>query len=287
MVKLRLARLMTVGLVLFLGASLVTAQEQGQGQRQRGQGGGGRGGFGGGFGGGRIGGVLSLITNEAVQKELAVDADTTAKLKKVSDEARAEATAGAGQFNREAFQGLSDEERRAKFVEMQKKGEEDRAKIVAKYQPQLKEILSETQYQRLQQIYWQSNLNAALSDPEVVKTLDITKEQQDKIAAVGKEYDEKQRGLFGGGRGGAGGAGGAGGGNFQEAMTKMQELNKEREAKVTDVLSAEQKEKFASLKGKPFDVAQLRGGFGGPGGGRGGRGAGGRPAGETEKKSDN
>lgn len=281
MVKLRLAKAMAVGLVMFLSASLVMAQEQGQGQRQGRQGGGGRGGFGGfggGFGGPR--GVLGLITNDAVKKELAVDEETAGKLKKVADDASAESRTEMEKVSggREAFQGLSDDERRAKMQEIQTKSAEIRTKILAKYQPQLKEILSETQYQRLQQIYWQSSLTGALADPEVIKAIELTKEQQDKIAAVGKEYEEKQRGLFGRGPGG-GGAGGAGGG-FQEAMAKMQELNKERETKITDVLSGDQKEKFKTLKGKEFDVAQLRGGFGGPGG-RGGRpgGAGGRPAG--------
>jgi hypothetical protein len=55
----------------------------------------------------------------------------------------------------------------------------------------------------------------------------------------------------------------------------MQELNKEREAKINEVLTKAQLETFAKLKGKEFDVAQLRGGRGGPGGPGGG--AGGRP----------
>lgn len=289
MVKLRLARVMTVGLVMFLGASLVVAQEQGQGQRQRGQGGGGRGGFGG-FGGGGFGGsrgLLGLINNDAVKKELAVDEETAGKLKKVGDDAIAETRTEMeklGGGGRDAFQGLSDDERRAKFQEMQTKGAEIRTKILAKYQPQLKEILSETQYTRLQQIHWQSSLTGALADPEVIKAIDLTKEQQDKIAAVGKEYEEKQRGLFP--QRGQGGGGGAGaGGGFQEAMAKMQELNKERETKITDVLSADQKEKFKTLKGKEFDVALLRPNFGGGRGGPGGRpaGGGGRPAAEDKK----
>ena len=67
------------------------------------------------------------------------------------------------------------------------------------------------------------------------------------------------------------GAGGGGAGGFE----KMQELNKEREAKINEVLTKAQLETFAKLKGKEFDVAQLRGGRGGPGGPGGG--AGGRP----------
>ena len=76
-----------------------------------------------------------------------------------------------------------------------------------------------------------------LSDPDLVKALDVTKEQQDKMAAVGKEYDEKQRELFPRRTEG----GNAGGSDFAAAREKMTALNKERETKVTDVLTAEQK----------------------------------------------
>ena len=54
-------------------------------------------------------------------------------------------------------------------------------------------------------------------------------------------------------------AGLRGGGNNQEAMTKIRELTEQSLTKATDVLDAEQKEKFAALKGKPFDLSQLRG----------------------------
>lgn len=265
MLKLRFTRMLTVGLVLFLGVSMTFAQQD----RQRGQGGrGGRGG--GGFG---PQGVLGLINNEAVQKELGVDKDTTDKLKKVSDDARADLRPPEGQGGFGAFQGLSDDERRAKMDELRKAGEERQAKVNAKYIPQVQEILNDGQYTRLKEIYWQSNLQAALADAEVVKAVDLTKEQQEKVAAVTKEYRDKQAELF---RGGRGNGGGGGGGNFQEAFAKMQEMSKERDTKTLDVLSAEQKEKFTKLKGKEFDVAQLRGG-----GGRGGRGRGGRPGGDN------
>jgi hypothetical protein len=68
----------------------------------------------------------------------------------------------------------------------------------------------------------------------------------------------------------------------------MQDLNDERDTKATELLSQEQQEKYAKLKGKPFDLAQLMQlGPGGPGGGRGGPG--GRPqgaAGRPEKKAE-
>ncbi|MES2790185.1 MAG: hypothetical protein V4719_11280 [Planctomycetota bacterium] len=264
MVKLRLTSLLTVGLVMFLSVSMTMAQGQGGGRGR------------GGFGGPRVSGVLGLLNNEEVQKELALDDAAKTSLKKVvdtaSEEARTELGAGGGFAG---LQDLSQEERRAKMQELQAKGAEVQAKIVAKYQPQVKEILTPAQFERVQQIYWQSNTVQAFADPDLVKALDLSKEQQDKIAAVGKDYAEKQRGLFGRGQGGG----------AEGAREKMQELSKERDTKVVEVLTADQKTKFETLKGKEFDVAKLRGGFGGGRGGRpGGRpaGAGGRP--ETEKK---
>lgn len=247
---------------------MVMAQEQ----PQRGQRGGGRGfGGGGGFGARDI---LSIITNEAVQKDLAVDADSVAKLKKVSDDAGADSRKEMEALPRPAGgnENLSDEERRKRGAEFMAKFAEIRSKMLAKYTPQLKEILNETQFTRLKQINWQANLNGALTDPEVIKAIDLTKEQQDKIAAIGKEYDEKQRALFTRGQGGAGGG--------QEAQTKREELSKERTTKTTEVLNADQKAKFATLKGKEFDVSKLRGGFGGR---AGGGGTGTRPATEDKK----
>ena len=75
MVKFRLASFLAVGLVMFLSASLALAQEQG-GRGQGGRGPGGRGGF----GGPRVGGVLGLLNNPEVQKELALDDATKASV---------------------------------------------------------------------------------------------------------------------------------------------------------------------------------------------------------------
>lgn len=253
MVRIRLTSVLAVGMVMFLSMSLASAKNQGQGGRDRG-----------GFGGSRVSGVLGLLNNEDVQKELNLDDATIASVKQILDaageEARTERGAGGG------FAGLRDlpeAERRSKMQELQVKGAEIQAKITAKYQPQIKEALTPAQFERAQQIYWQSNTAQAFSDSDLIKALEVTRDQQDKIAAVGKEYTEKQRGLFGGGRPVG----------VEGAREKMAELNKERDTRVVDVLTADQKTKFASLKGQEFDVSKLRGA-------RGGR----RPP--TEKKSE-
>jgi len=155
-------------------------------------------------------------------------------------------------------------------------------KLNEKFVPQLKESLSGEQFERLQQIGWQAAGSQALAGPELVKALELSKEQQEKIAAINQDYGAKQREMGPFGRGGRGA--GDGPPDFQAMRTKMQELMKERDTKATEVLSKEQTEKYTKLKGKPFDLAQLMpmgpGGRGGPGG---------RPAGAVgrpEKKAE-
>ena len=154
------------------------------------------------------------------------------------------------------------EEQRTKLTEGMKK-------LGDTYLPKVKETLKPEQFERVQQISYQVAGPAAYSDPEVVKALEITKEQEEKLATISKDFQEKQRALFTGGN-----AEGA-----REAFTKLRE---EQNAEIAKVLTAEQTEKFSKLKGKAFDTSTLFGGGRGPGGGRpGGKG---RPGGE--KKAD-
>ena len=215
--------------------------------------GGGRGGGGfggGGFGGGRGGSsLLSLADNEAVQKELSVSDDAKAAVKKVNEAYR---------------------------EELQKATEEATKAVNSKMAPQVKEALTAEQFKRLQEIRVQALGSQAYTDADVVKALGLNKEQQDKIAEIGKDYTAKLREAFQ-----------PGGGDRTDMRAKMEEMGKARDAQINDVLTKDQQAKLKVLKGKEFDLAQLQPrGFGGPGGGGtggGGRpgGAGGRPSGDS------
>lgn len=219
------------------------------------------GGFGGGFGG--QGGALMLVRSEAVQKEIGVTDDQKAKLAALleeyqSESQKARADAGLEGIN---FREITEEQR--------KKMQEVNKTLTDKYTPKLKETLKPEQLERVQQISYQLAGPAAYGDPDVVKALEITKEQQDKLATIRADFQKKQQELFAGG--------GAGGG--REAFAKLRE---EQNAEIAKVLTAEQTEKFTKLKGKEIDVSTLFGGGRGPGG------AGGRPGGKgrPEKKVD-
>lgn len=254
-----LAFLATMALVGVM-ASSAFAQPGGAGGRG---GRGGAGAFGGGMGG-RTQSTLSLAGNEAVQKELALTDDQIAKIKTLNDSAREELRGGNDGFA--GLRDLPEDERRAKMAEMMAKQAETSKKVADKYKPKLAEVLDAKQVARLDQIALQAAGAQAYADPEVVKTLKLTKDQQDKLASITKEAGEKTRELFGQGGGGAGG----GGGN----MEKVREINTARDKDLAAVLTADQATQLASMKGKEFDVAALRRGPGGPGGQGGGQGRG-------------
>lgn len=260
---LRLSRWIAVVAIL-LSASVAFAQRPAGGQ----PGGGRPGGFGGGgFGGG---GQLMLVNNEAVQKELALKEDQIAKLKTLGESAREEMR---GAFTG-GFGGRDQsEEERAKARE---KMAESIKKVNDKFLPKLAEILDASQRERLQQIAWQNARSQVYQDAGLVAALKITKEQQEKLAAISKDFGEKQGELFR-----------QGGGGGEEAQTKRRELSESRDKALSEVLTADQREQFTKLMGKKFDTAQLGGGFGGPGGGRPGQGGGGaNPAGRPQRKTE-
>ena len=70
---------------------------------------------------------------------------------------------------------------------------------------------------------------------------------------------------------------------MEENQKKMTELNATRDKQLAEVLTADQKADFEKLKGKTFDVAQLRPQFGGGPGGQGG-GGGANPAGRPRRQ---
>jgi Spy/CpxP family protein refolding chaperone len=126
---------------------------------------------------------------------------------------------------------------------------------------QVAEILTPEQTKRLHQIRLQVAGPAALGDPEVVKALEITEEQQAKL----REVQQQARASMMGGP--------QGGGELtpeqrQEMRTKREQARKELQAKLLEVLTPQQREKFEKMLGPKveIDLMQMR-----PGGARQGR----------------
>lgn len=201
----------------------------------------------------QVGGIVSLAGIEAVQKELGLTDDDAIAVRKVSEAYRQEqrdefGKLGIGDF--QSLQSLTTDERQSKLREISEKTGALAKKLDEKYAPQLKTVLKPEQFRRVQEISRQAQGLQAFFDPEVIKTLELSKEQQDKLAVIRDEYVKKQQSLFNGDEGS----------DIQDRFTKVRELSRERDAKAAEVLTKDQVDKFEKLKGKPFDLSQLRGG---------------------------
>lgn len=264
----RIGWVMVLSMATLVGSEAL-AQRQGPGQGGRGFGG---------FGGGARRGLTSLLTVEAVQKELGLSSEAVEKVKAIGESLRQDMTTEMANLGGGNFREQTAEQRRETMAKM----EELRRTVQSKYLPKIKEILTAEQFTRLQQIEWQAAGTAALADPELAGALGLTGDQKERLATITREFAQKQRELMGE----AFRAGGGGGGN-REAFAKVQELAKERDSQALGVLNSDQQAQFASLKGPSFDVAQLR-----PQGGRGdgASGDGQRPrrgAGRPNSQNDN
>ena len=246
----------------------------------------GGGGFGGGFGGG-MNSPFMLVAIAEVQKELNLTDEQVGDLKTLGDELREEMRPlFAGGFG---GRDQSEEER----AKQREKMAESMKKVNDKFQPKLDKILEAAQRDRLKQIQIQADGSRAYQNADVVDALKISKEQQDKLAAISKEFGDKQRELFT--RGGQGGGARPSPEEIEKGQKQRQELSDARDKQLAEVLTADQKSAFEKLKGKPFaDLDKLRQGFGGGrgapgGGGIGGANPGGRPQRrpqQGDKKSD-
>ena len=224
--------------VAVLGAALVAASAQEQ-QPRRGPG---RGGMMGRF----VADPLILLQSEQVQKELELVDDQKAKLRKIGEKMRNEM--------REAFSGLRDlssEERRKKIDEL-------REKLPARAEELRKEVndvLLPHQVDRLKQIRVQMLGSGALSDKEVIETLGLTKEQQEKLRAVAEETTQKTRAMF---EGLADLSQEARREKFAEIRDETRKLREEAAKKAREVLTPQQREKLEKLKGEKFELDRSR-----------------------------
>ena len=208
------------------------------------------------------GGIFSTLSNEPVQKELGLSDEIVVAVKTVTDQYNRAWNAAGGGFRirtvsrssggRRQFQeaamppwrilpipGQTPEARQQEIVKMKELWYD----TIAKFLPRLKEILTEEQFARLQQINWQSHGTAAYTDPDVIKGMAITPDQLRQINKITEEYQGKLNALMT-----------ARGSDVQEKIT---ELLKERDATINSVFTKEQLEQFAKMVGEPFDLTQI------------------------------
>jgi Spy/CpxP family protein refolding chaperone len=219
-------------------------------------------GFGGPFGGGNMSLSMTygmLLNSPTVQKDLGLLEDQEAKIKEATDKAQT--------AMRELWSGMRDlspEERQEKMKEIGKKMQD----LAEETKKTVEATLLPKQLERLKGIAIQVAGTMALADKGVQQDLKLSDDQIAKIKSIGEESMKKVRELFEPGA-------------DREAMrTKMDELRKDAEKQVMDVLTAEQKDSFEKMKGAKLEIPreELRPrGFGGQRGNRNRDGGGSPP----------
>jgi hypothetical protein len=179
---------------------------------------------------GRGGSIAFLLSNESVQKELKLDDKQLEKAKELAEK--------TGEEMREKFQGLQDlsqEERRAKMMEINREMTASTLKAAG-------EFLKPEQITRLKQISYQQRYAQAFNDPEVAKKLNLTDTQKSDIKTIledsMKEMPTRE--------------------DFQDdreaAMKKAAEVSKATLSKAEAKLNDEQQKAWKELLGTPFVV---------------------------------
>ena len=228
----RVRRLMVLAMMLVLGVAFACAA---QAQAAEGSRSGSRRGF-------SRGSLLGLLRLEQVQKEMKLSEEQTAKVKELVEKLGAEM--------REQYTALREIEdraqRRAKMTEL-------RDQFDNKVREQLHDVLEREQMMRLYQIRMQVRpVVDSLANRYVVRRLELTEEQQKKVAEIAKETQAKQSELFGAMRD-------ASDEQRSEAFQKLRQVRSDADEKALAVLTAEQKEAFENMKGEKIELEMERG----------------------------
>jgi hypothetical protein len=180
---------------------------------------------------------LGLVMRDEVQQELQLVAEQLEKVQTLADEAREQ----IGSEMRDMFRQMRDldeEERRARFGEIQARMQELNGELEGK----IKKVLLPHQFERLKQIEVQARIQRggaeALTSGELAEALNLTDQQRERLEARAAEVQ-------------------------QELQDKIAQLQLEARNKMLDVLTAEQRAKLDSLMGDAFAVRdEAPGGFG-------------------------
>ena len=189
----------------------------------------------------RRGGLMELALMEPVMKELGIDKDApqVPELRKLAETYFAETGKEFQRMRHDQIEvELANPFRIAPTVQ-------------AKIDPELKKLLTPEQFTRLRQINWQNEGVHALYDPAIEESLEITSDQQKQLSDLNYENRRKHARLLNP-RDGEPRL------SAEEIQKKGAELNAERDRRINEILTKTQQEKFAELKGKPFDLALLR-----------------------------
>ena len=183
--------------------------------------------------GGRGSGPSQLVLREEVQKELKLTGEQIIKVKGVNDKIRKELE---NEFAKLAE--LDGRERDRKKMELAKR-------ITKQATAGVEAVLTPPQMTRLKEIALQQAGVQGLKNPEVEDALKLTEKQKEQIQAVMQGAIAEMRDLFEQARDA-----------YEESQKAAVALREKTYAKAMTILTAEQKQKWQELQGKPFTLAK-------------------------------
>jgi Spy/CpxP family protein refolding chaperone len=174
-----------------------------------------------GFFGFMRGNPIMLLSQESVQKELKLTDEQKTKINDLR------------QSSREKMQEIFQADQGERQAKMQALNAETRKSLEG--------ILNPEQGKRLLEIVYQQRGAMAFVDPEVVKALSLSEEQQGKVKSINEEMQAGMRDLFTPGQA-----------PDEDTRKKMDDLRKSTGDKLVALLTPEQKTKWTQLQGEPF-----------------------------------
>jgi hypothetical protein len=184
---------------------------------------------------------LFMLRMEAVQKELALDAEQTKAINDLAGKMQTEAV--------EIMSGLQDltpEEQKEELPGIMKTVAERGKEI----QEQVDKVLNEKQRARTNELSLQRRGLQALQDDTVIDALKLTDEQKKKLEAIRGEVADKQEKIIA-----------DTGGDRNKAREQFGALQQKAGEDVMAVLTPEQREQFEKMKGAKFEFPRQRGLF--------------------------
>jgi beta-lactamase regulating signal transducer with metallopeptidase domain len=189
------------------------------------------------------GGLGEVLAFPAIQKELGIE-----KGSPQYDEMRKLGSAGT----QEIQEGLTEDFQKHPVdtqAERQKRQSELLMGLYVKHDRELEKLLKPDQITRVRQIILQDAGANALADPEVQKDLAITKDQQEKLADLYTDVREQKLKVFA--------PDGKVNRETDSILQQLKDIDAKRDQRGTEILTKEQQQKFAELKGKPYDLSTL------------------------------
>ncbi len=186
-------------------------------------------------------GWLALIGMPAIQKEIGMEKGSYDEIHKLQSSSVYEIQT--------TLTRVSEQHRDDTKAVRDKAMKEAVMALGAKHADDVKKLLKPEQIARVRQVILQDAGANALADPDVARELELTKDQQTKLAAVYADVREQKLKVFA--------PDGKANRETDSILQQLKDIDAKRDQRGNEILTSKQQKKFTELKGKPFDLSTL------------------------------